>query len=418
MLTREENELLTRVGPGTPCGEMLRRYWHPVAIAQELTEEKPKLRVKILGEDLVLFRSANGNYGLVAEQCSHRGASLYYGFLEEESIRCPYHGWLYDSEGRCVEQPFEPQQSLLKHTIRHSAYPIQELGGLLFTYMGPPDKQPLLPRWDSLVRQDGTRGFEVPPILRCNWLQAEENTADSTHVLFLHHNYDAVRQGLKPGVDLSHGRPLERFGFQRFRWGITKSLFYGSDDPQILYERPLIFPNILRLGDMMHWRVPLDDTTTRIFWLTFRPSPDGSVVDPSIPPLMRNQKPWVGNDGEYTMDTTAGQDGMAWETQGPIYDRRKENLGASDTGVLMFRNLLKEQIEIVASGGEPIGLMWDPEENEMLDLWGTCIGVQGGTTRPAGPGRGRLPQGVPFDQVFDETHEVYEIPFGAARPAP
>src|SRR5438094_973786 len=155
MLTREENETITRIGAGTPCGELLRRYWQPVAAVGELTDDKPRKRVKMLGEDLVLYRAADGSYGLLAEQCSHRGASLYYGFLEDGCLRCPYHGWLYDASGRCVEQPFEPQQSLMRHTIRHPAYPVQKLGGLLFTYMGPLEKQPLLPRWDVLLRQDG-----------------------------------------------------------------------------------------------------------------------------------------------------------------------------------------------------------------------------------------------------------------------
>ena len=178
MLTPQENELMTRVGPGTPCGDLFRRYWHPVAVSSELTEERPMKRLRMLGEDLVLFRTADGAYGLVAEHCSHRGASLYYGFLEDGCIRCPYHGWLYDLEGHCVEQPFEPQQSMMKHTIKHPAYPVQKLGGLLWTYMGPPEKQPLLPRWDVLARGRSTP-IDPRPVLHCNWLQAEENTADS-----------------------------------------------------------------------------------------------------------------------------------------------------------------------------------------------------------------------------------------------
>src|SRR5213080_4548262 len=149
MLSKEDNELLTRIGPGTPCGELLRRYWHPVALSRELTEERPRKRVQILGEELVLYRTGDGGYGLVGEHCSHRGASLYYGFLENGGIRCPYHGWLYDVSGRCVEQPFEPQQSMLKHTLRHPAYPVEELSGLLFAYLGPPEKQHLLPRLDT-----------------------------------------------------------------------------------------------------------------------------------------------------------------------------------------------------------------------------------------------------------------------------
>lgn len=151
MLTKEENAELTQVGPGTPGGDLLRRYWHPIAVAAELTDERPKKRVKVLGEELVLFRDQQGAYGLVAERCSHRGASLYYGFLEDGGLRCPNDGWLYDREGRCIEQPFEPAQSILKHTIRHPSYPVEELGGLLFAYLGPPEKRPLLPRWDILV---------------------------------------------------------------------------------------------------------------------------------------------------------------------------------------------------------------------------------------------------------------------------
>src|SRR5712692_8510507 len=127
MLTQEQNEQLTRVGPGTPMGELLRRYWQPVCAAAELTLERPKKRVGMLGEDLVVFRQADGGYGLIGEHCSHRGASLYYGFVESEGIRCPYHGWLYDPAGRCLEMPFEPAQSMMKLTLRHPAYPVEKL---------------------------------------------------------------------------------------------------------------------------------------------------------------------------------------------------------------------------------------------------------------------------------------------------
>src|SRR5581483_3791860 len=132
MLSQEENEILTRVGPGTPMGELLRRYWQPVGVAQDLAGENPKKRIQVMGEDLVLFRAVNGTYGLVGEHCSHRGTSLYYGFLEDRGIRCPYHGWLYDQDGKCLEQPFEPAESMMKYMIRHPAYPVEALGGLLF----------------------------------------------------------------------------------------------------------------------------------------------------------------------------------------------------------------------------------------------------------------------------------------------
>ena len=130
MLSNDENQYLTRVGPGTPCGELLRRYWHPVAGARELSDEQPKKRIRILGEELVLFKDEMGGYGLVGERCSHRGTSLYYGFIEGGGIRCPYHGWLYDRTGRCLEQPFEPNPRF-RESIRHTAYPVEKLGGLL-----------------------------------------------------------------------------------------------------------------------------------------------------------------------------------------------------------------------------------------------------------------------------------------------
>src|SRR5438874_6278856 len=180
MLSQEENDLLTRVGPGTPAGKLLRRYWHAVAPAAELSDAKPKKRVRILGENLLLYKNRNGGYGLVAERCSHRGASLYYGFVEDDGIRCAYHGWKYDGCGKCLEQPFEPVGSTYKDRIQQGAYPVQKLAGLLFVYMGP-EPAPLLPRWDVLVREDGVRRLEMRPPLTCNWLQAEENTADTTH---------------------------------------------------------------------------------------------------------------------------------------------------------------------------------------------------------------------------------------------
>lgn len=433
MLTREENERLTLVGPGTPMGELLRRYWQPVAATRELSDERPKMRVKVLGEDLVLFRTPTGTHGLVGEQCSHRGASLYYGFLEGDCIRCPYHGWLYDAQGKCVEQPFEPQQSMLKHTIRHPAYAVQKLGGLLWTYMGPPERQPLLPRWDVLVRKDGTREIEIRPELHCNFLQAAENSADSTHVYFLHHYYDAWARGLRDGVDFNQ-QPMEGYGFQRFEYGIMKCLRMGGDYPQVIYERPMFVPNFQRVGDAMHWRVPIDDVSTRIFWVGFKPSKDGSIVEAEEPPL-RWSPPWTNAEGEYLMDVAQSQDGMAWETQGKIADRTKEHLGYSDHGVALFREMLFEQMDIVEKGGDPMGLIWDPAQNEIIDLWATCMGYRGAFpppvpradgrgigADPANPralaqgGRSLPQQGVEFERAFDDTYVEFEVPPGAARP--
>jgi len=367
MLTTEENELLTRVGPGTPCGELLRRYWQPVAAASELAE-RPMKRVRLLGEDLVLFRDAQGGYGLLGEHCSHRGTSLYYGFLEDGGLRCPYHGWLYDATGACIEQPFEPAQSLMRHTLRHPAYPVQKLAGMLFAYLGPPEKQPLLPRWDVLARTDGQREMEIRP-LECNWLQAEENTPDFVHTYYLHGHNMTVR-GIG-GAEYFY-RPFVRYGFRPFEWGLLKFWTYGGAEPESGWGHPLIFPNMQRAlegrGHAMHWRVPEDDTHTRIYVCSFVPNDTGQTEPQPEFPSIQIFGPMRQADGEYEMTTFPSQDHMAWETEGPIFDRTAEHLGASDLGIGMFREMLLQQIRTVQAGGEPIALIRDPEQNDIVPV--------------------------------------------------
>ena len=185
MLSREENELLTKVDRGTPAGELLRRYWHPVAVAGELTEEKPIKAVKILGEELVVYRDTTGRYGLLGEHCPHRLASLAFGRVDEQGIRCPYHGWKFAASGKCLEQPAEPPESTFKDRIQHTAYPVEKLGGLLFAYLGP-TPQPLLPRWDVLAWEHGKRWIVIDSLLDCNWLQPMENSVDPSHLYWLH----------------------------------------------------------------------------------------------------------------------------------------------------------------------------------------------------------------------------------------
>ena len=194
MLTLEENERLTRVGPGTPAGELLRRYWQALCPVAELTDEKPIKPLRLLGEDLLVFRDGRGRYGLVEARCKHRRVSLTRGFVEDDGIRCAYHGWKYATDGRCIEQPFEPADSRLKDGVRLRAYPVQALGGLLFGYLGP-GPAPLLPRWDVLAREDGRRFIQILPLHNCNWLQCEENTADTVHTYYLH-GHVASTQGL------------------------------------------------------------------------------------------------------------------------------------------------------------------------------------------------------------------------------
>jgi 5,5'-dehydrodivanillate O-demethylase len=369
MLTPEENELLTRVGPGTPCGRLLRRYWHPIGAAAELTGAQPKKRLRILGEDLVLFRlpGDQDRYGLLAEHCSHRATSLYYGNVEADGLRCAYHGWKYAANGRCLEQPFESEESNTRDEVRHTSYPVEELTGLLFAYMGPAEKKPLLPRWDVLVREDGTKEIEIHPVLNCNWLQAQENTPDLVHGYFLHAHQFKLRN-MREGA--YRNRAIEKIEFDEFDWGMKQRRIYADRGPGAVSAYPMVFPNIMRLNEasreVIHWRVPLDDTNTRIFWIGLAPSKDGKkVAQPARPPVTYID---YKKDGEFLMTTFPSQDAMAWESQGQIFDRTKETLGRSDAGIVKFRKMLREQIRVVEQGGEPIALVREPAKNRVIEF--------------------------------------------------
>lgn len=363
MLSKRENERLARVGPGSPAGEMLRRYWHPIAVAAEL-KEKPIRRIRILGEDLVLYRSAEGGYGLVAEQCPHRGASLAYGRIEGDNIRCAYHGWLFSPEGKCVEQPAEPPGSTYKKRIKHPGYPVEKIAGLLYAYFGP-KPAPLLPRYDVLARGDGERRIVVLPRLDCNWLQPMENSVDPTHTAYLH----SGRSG-RP----THGdRELEiaKYEFEVFEYGIMKKRFARNGGGlELVNAHPLVFPNMLRQHHgkehYIQYRVPVDDTRTLFFEVYFLESPDGSPVKQPDEPPVEYASPHKTPDGVYTMERVWMQDYMAWETAGPIYDRRREHLGSGDRGVIVFRKLLQREIAKVKAGKDPIGVIRDPARNRTI----------------------------------------------------
>ena len=199
MLCTAENERITRVGPGTPMGELLRRYWHPIAASAELLEQ-PTKAVKLLCENLVLYKDRGGVLGLIQESCPHRRVNLLYGIPEQTGLRCPYHGWLFDETGRCLETPAESPDSTFKDRIKVTAYPVQELGVLIFAYLGP-EPVPLLPRWDLFLREQGFRHIGAV-VLRCNWLQIMENSLDPVHLEWLHGRaveHALLRQGSQGG---------------------------------------------------------------------------------------------------------------------------------------------------------------------------------------------------------------------------
>ncbi len=384
MLTREENELLTRVGRGTPCGELLRRYWHPVAAAGELTEQTPIRPVKILGEELVVYRDKQGKYGLVGEHCPHRLASLAYGRVDDEGIRCPYHGWKFDGTGKCLEQPAEPAGSTFKDRIKHVAYPVEALGGLIFAYLGPEPK-PLLPRWDVLIWENGKRWIVKESIIDCNWLQPMENSVDPAHLFWLHGDTAHLARRVK-----KYG---EKHEFIPFEFGIKKrrtSLPVTTGEAPQLDEHPLLFPTTLRHvapyedgkghRHNLQIRVPVDDTHTQVFRVNFVPS-DVEKSPAEIPAPFRYSQLKKG-PREYDMRMVSAQDSMAWETQGAVTDRTQERLGAGDEGIILFRKILKEQIENVKKGFDPIGMIRDPEKNQIIEL--NVINERIGLYRPLG----------------------------------
>ncbi len=356
MLTQQENELLTQVGPGTPGGDLLRRYWHPIALAQDLSDENPTKFVRVLGEDLVLFRDKSGNTGLIADKCPHRNASMVYGRVEERGISCAYHGWLMDCEGNIIETPPERNDAIMKN-VKTTAYPVQIFLSMIWTYMGPTPVPPMT-RYDTLFRKDGHRDIRLHPVLDCNWLQAMENSMDPAHLQVLHQEF--IGGGRSP-VNTTRGYTddVESFEFYVTEFGLMKKRTYKNGTVD---EHPLVFPSILRQGASTQFRTPIDDTHTWHVHINFHPTADGSEPEDAFEPKIEDMGPYkqppeaMHPQAHFTMHHVIPQDHMAWETQGPLADRSIEHLSYSDRGVVLLRRVLKEQIEKVQRGEDPLGV--------------------------------------------------------------
>ncbi len=378
-LKPEENELLTRVGPCTPCGELLRRYWHPIAPVQELSAEQPTKFVRLLGEDLVLFRDQAGQVGLLADHCAHRGASLCYGRVEGRGISCAYHGWLYDTGGSILETPPERNDAIIKH-VRQPAYPVQRFIGMYWAYLGPLPA-PAIPHYDVWARRDGRRRIVVQPQLDCNWLQAMENSVDPAHAKILHQEHTG--RGVRP-VNTTRGYTddVAHFDFYLTAYGIMKRTFYVTG---VVEEHPLIFPNILRFRGVTQIRVPLDDTHTAHIYVIFEPNSDDSLVDEPAELPVQYVAPFKAPPvalhpaARFRMDSVDAQDHMAWETQGPIADRTREHLAYSDRGIVLLRRLVRDQIERVQRGLDPLAVVRDPHHGPIdTNMLGEAQGVRSG----------------------------------------
>ncbi len=377
MLTAEQNDMLTQVGPGTPMGNLIRRYWQPIGAASEIEGRWTK-RVRLLGEDLVLFRDRQGRLGLIAEYCPHRRASFAYGIPTQDGIRCPYHGWEFGHDGACLDQPNEPNNQAFKDKVGTDAYAVEELGGMLFAYLGPKETMPLLPKWDGFVATGAIRmlGRTLLPI---NWLQIMENSADPIHTEWLHgHHYEFLKEqeGVKVAISAHH----EKIAFKEFEYGMTKHrLLAGqseeSDDWRI--GHPIVFPNMLAVGNgdahlrsyAFQIRVPVDDTHTMHMWYTaYVPADQSGVPDHLRNTLHLYDVPLRGPDGDFLVETVDNQDMMAWCTQGAIADRTQENLGSTDQGIALYRRMLRRELKKVEQGLDPMGVVRDPAKNVSIDL--------------------------------------------------
>jgi len=378
VITAAENELLTRTGAETPMGQLLRRYWHVVSGVAEMNGRWTK-RVRILGEDLVLFRDRSGRYGLIAEACPHRRASLAYGIPEADGLRCPYHGWKFDGTGRCLEQPNEPADSTFREKVWTSGYPVEEMGGLLWAFLGP-QPAPLLPRWDGFV-VEGTIRTVGKARVNCNWLQIQENSVDPVHTEWLHGAlFEFVKEQQGAPVKVAIARHHVKIAFDEFPYGIVKRrLMEGQSEDASDWRvgHPIVFPNLLAVGNagglwrnyQFQIRVPIDDETTEHYWFNAYVPPAGvDVPRHLLDDVTIYDAPIRDANGEYLLEYIHAQDVMAWEVQGRVMDRPAEHLGSSDRGVTMLRRMLLRELKKLESGTDPMCVFRDPARNDILEL--------------------------------------------------
>ena len=358
-------EELTEVGPGTPMGELLRRYWHPVGMAADACDTPRKLRV--LGEDLILFRDKTGRPGLVYPHCAHRGASLYYGKVEEGGIRCCYHGWMFDVHGHCVDQPCEPDGGRARDKVRQPWYPVQEQYGLVWAYMGPPEKKPVLPKYECLETLDEGEFLEAddnsiggggPKIIPCNWLQHYENLVDPFHVVVLHATFSGTQfvpaMAVMPEVTWdTQELSVRTLSTRKLPDGKTLRRISEAGLPTL---RVIPSPRIGRYGrvESIGWILPIDDHSFRIF-VVGRVREKGELVK------MRsrlNGKLWE----ELTEEEHRAFPGdyEAQVSQGAIAHHSEEHLATTDVGIVQLRRLLMKQLDAVKAGRDPAGVSFDP----------------------------------------------------------
>jgi phenylpropionate dioxygenase-like ring-hydroxylating dioxygenase large terminal subunit len=386
MLSKEQNEYVTRVGPGTPMGALMRQYWVPAMLTSELPRpDCPPVRVLLLGERLIGFRDTNGKVGLLGDHCPHRGASLFYARNDDCGLRCVYHGWKFDVTGRCVDMPSEPPDSTFKDKVRATAYPCEERGGVIWTYMGPREVPPPLPDLEANQLPDG-QSTAVAYSRDCNWLQGLEGDIDTAHIGFLHFGSEDAADAppdtfryytLKDRapryavLDTEYGSMYGAYrpaGPGRHYWRIAQFLFpFFTMTPTGLLGRQVI---------ARAW-VPMDDEHMMMFFMRPKPTPElEEFIQRHVKPpkLLPNTTGWLGRfrleaneDNDYLLDRDRQerneeysgiegihtQDQAITESMGPIYDRSQEHLGSSDVMVIRVRRRLIASARALAEHGTP-----------------------------------------------------------------
>ena len=356
----EEDVELTHVGPGTPCGEFMRRFWLPVAMTAQFEGKQSPVPIRILGEDLVVFRDLSGRIGLLHKHCAHRRASLEFGRVREKGVVCCYHGWLFDIDGTILETPGEPDSDICSK-ICQGAYPTKEFKGLVFAYMGPPDKMPEFPIIDCMTEP----GHDLVPYSihsPCNWLQESENSVDPFHSVFLHGRINgpqfpglehfvelpvAVYHRRPEGIVYSHARRIDDLVMIRFHDHFMPSLAQNGG----MFQK-LTVPKVFGRMSLTKWVVPVDNTNSRKFgWRHFndrdevlragnRDEVGWEKVDFYGQTAHRSHEEMLANPGDWE----------AWSSQGAINVHKREYLGKTDEGVALLRSKLRRDIRDVAAG--------------------------------------------------------------------
>ena len=398
MMTREENQLLSQTGAGTPCGDLLRRYWQPVALSEELKNGGAPLPIMLMGEELVVFRDEQGRIGVLDAHCCHRGADLSYGRLEAGGLRCIYHGWLYDVHGKILEQPGEPNKGENRHEICQPSFPCQEIGGVIFAYIGP-GEPPLLPRYEFLHVPDAHR-FVSKIHHQCNYLQSNEGNIDPVHLSFLHRNLEdseGDRRRRVTGGEFSpnalYGADLApRIELELTDFGLRIFTVRALQEANVYFRTSnFVMPNFSTFpgqtaaeGYSVNWHVPIDDMSHWKFVIVFsrEKALDQDIIGRSRDELTTDYRMTRNKANRYLQDRKSmktksfsgighafqAQDACVIEGAGPIQDRTKEHLVTSDKAIVAARKLLLKGIEDVKRGRDPLHVVRDPAKNNFLHL--------------------------------------------------